>query len=54
MVGIDLEFVYCYIRTDSNHVFMGPSKVVVTLLKELNECKAKFRAETCKNMELVI
>ena len=54
MIGVNMVFLYYYIRTDSGHVFIGPSKVVVTLLEELNECKVKFGAETCTNLDLVI
>ena len=33
---------------------MGPSKVIVVLLEELDECKAEFRAKACSNLDLVV
>ena len=33
---------------------MGPSKAVVMLLEELNECKGKFEVEMCTNLDLEI
>ena len=54
MVRINLEFVYCYIRTDSSHVLMGPSKAIMVLLEELNECEAEVRAEACSNLDFMV
>ena len=45
MVEVDLEPMYRYFSVDSGHVFVRPSKAIVVLLEELNECKAKFRAK---------
>ena len=54
VVRVDLELVYYYIIIDSIHIFVRPSKVVVTLFEELDECKSQFRAEACSNLNLVI
>ena len=54
MVGVDLEPVYCYFRVDSGHFFVIPSEEIMVLLKELDECKAEFRAEACSNLDLVV
>ena len=37
MVGVDLESVYCYVRVDSSHFLVGPSKAIVVLHEELDE-----------------
>ena len=42
MVGVDLEFVHCYLWVDSNHVLVGPSKAIVVLLEEIDECEPEF------------
>ena len=54
MVGVDLEHVYRYFRVNSDHVFVRPSKAIVVLLEELDECKAEFRVEACSNLDFVI
>ena len=54
MVGVDLESVHCYLWVDSSHVLVGPSKVIVVLLEELDECEAEFRAEARSNLDLVV
>ena len=54
MVRVDLELVYCNIKTDSDHVYMRPSKAVVILFEELDKCKVKFGVEVCSNLDLVI
>ena len=54
MVGVDLEPVYRYFRVDSDHVLVRPSEAIIVLLEELDECKAKFGAEACSNLDLVV
>ena len=49
-----MELVYCYFRVNSGHVFVRPSEAIVVLLEEFNECKAKFRAEACSNLDFVV
>ena len=44
MVGVDMESVHCYLWIDSSHVLVGPSKAIVVLLEELDECEAEFEA----------
>ena len=53
MVVVDLEPMYCYFRVNSIHVFVRPSEEIVVLLNELDECKVKFGAEACSNLDLV-
>ena len=45
---------YCYVWIDSSHVFVKPSKAIVMLYEELDECKVEFRAEACSNLDIVI
>ncbi len=33
---------------------MGPSKAIVVLPEEVNECEAKFWAEACSDLDLVV
>ena len=54
MVGVDLEFMYCYVWVDSSHVLVGPSKAIVALLEELDEFEAELRAEVRSNLDLVV
>ena len=54
MVGVDLEFVHCYVWVDSCHVLMGPSKAIVVLLEELDECESELCAEACPNLDFVV
>ena len=54
MVGVDLESVHCYVRINSCHVLVGPSKAIVVLLEELDECKAEFGVEVRSNLDLVV
>ena len=42
MIGVDLEFVYCYVWVNSSHVLMGQSKAIVVLLEELDECEVEL------------
>ena len=42
MVGVDLESVHCYVWVDSCHVLVGPSKAIVVLLEELDECELEL------------
>ena len=44
MVGVDLESVHCYLWVDSSHVLVGPSKAIVVLLEELDECEPELGA----------
>ena len=52
--GVDLESVYYYVWVNSCHVLVGPSKAIVVLLEELDECKAEFRAEVCSNLDFMV
>ena len=54
MVEVDLESVHCYVWIDSYHVLVGPSKVIVVLLEELDECELELEAEACSNLDFVI
>ena len=54
MVGVDLEYVYCYVWVDSCHVLVGPSKTILVLLEELDECEPELRAEVCSNLNFVV
>ena len=42
MVGVYLESVYCYVWVDSSYFLVGPSKAIVMLCEELNECEVEF------------
>ena len=33
---------------------MRPSKAIVVLLEELDECEVEFGAEVCSNLDLVV
>ena len=52
MVRVNLESMHRYPWVDSSHVPVGPSKAIVVLLEELDECEAKFRAEVHSNLDL--
>ena len=54
VVGVDLEFVYCYVQIDSCHVLVGPSEAIVALLEELDECQTEFQMEVCSNLDFVV
>ena len=54
MVGVDLESIHCYVWVDSRHVLMGPSKAIVVLHEELDECELELYAETCPNLDFVV
>ena len=54
MVGVDLESVHCYVWVDSYHVLVGPSKAVVVLREELDECKPELCTEACPNLDFVV
>ena len=54
MVRIDLESVHCYVRVDSCHVLVGPSKAIVVLREEFNECKPEFCTEVCPDLDFVV
>ena len=54
MVEVDLESVHCYVWVDSRHVLVGPSKVIVVLLEELDECESELCTEACPNLDLVV
>ena len=54
MVGVDLESVHCYVWIDSCHVLVGPSKAIVMLLEELDECELELCAEACSNLDFVV
>ena len=51
---VELEPVYCYVRVDSSHVFVRPSKAIVVLFEELDECEVHLIAETCSDLDFVI
>ena len=53
MVGADLESMHCYVGVDSCHVLMGPSKAIMVLLEELDECKSELGAEACSDLDFV-
>ena len=42
MVKVDLESVHCYVWVDSFHILVGPSKAIMVLLEELDECEPEF------------
>ena len=44
MVEVDLESVHCYVWVDSCHVLVGPSKAIVVLREEFNECEPELSA----------
>ena len=54
MVVVVMESVYCYVWVDSNHVLVGPSKAIMVLLEELDECEADFRVDAHSNLDLVV
>ena len=54
MVGVDLEPMYCYVWVNSNHVLVGPSKTIVVLLEELDECESELGAEACSNLDFMV
>ena len=54
MVGVNLEPVYRYFRVNSCYVFVGPSKAIVVLLEELDECESELCAEACPNLDFVV
>lgn len=54
MVGVNLESVHCYIWVDSCYILVGPSKAIVVLLEELDECKLELCAEACSNLDFVV
>ena len=54
MVKVNLEPMYFYFRVNSSHVFVRPSEAIVVLLEELDECKGKFKAKACSNLDLVV
>ena len=54
MVGVDLESVHRYVWIDSCHVLVGPSKAIVVLRQELDECKPELCAESCPDLDFVV
>ena len=54
MVGVDLESVYCYLLVDFGHALVGPSKAILVLLEELDECESEFGVEAHSNLVLVV
>ena len=54
MVGVDLESVQCYVRFDSYHVLVGPSKAIVVLREEFDECEPKLCIEACPDLDFVV
>ena len=54
MVRVDLESVHCYVWVDSCHVLVGPSKAIVVLHEEFDECETEFCTEACPNLDFVV
>ena len=54
MVGVDLESVHGYVWVDSCHVLMGPSKAILVLLEELDECEPELCTEVCPDLDFVV
>ena len=54
MVGVDLESMHCYVWVDSCHVLVGPSKEIVVLSKECDECEPELCTEACSNLDFVV
>ena len=54
VVRVNLELVYCYIRIDSSHVLMRPSKAVMMLFEKLNESEAEVEPKSHANLDLMI
>ena len=54
MVGVDLESVHCYVWIDSCHVLVGPSKAIVVLREELDECEPELCTEACPNLDFMV
>ena len=54
MVRLNLESVYRYVWFDSSNVLVGPSKAIVVLLEELDECEPELCAEACPNLDFVV
>ena len=54
MVGVNLESVYYHLWVNSSHVLIGPSRAIVVLLEELDECEVEFGAEALSNLDLVV
>ena len=54
MVGVNLESVHCYVWIDSCHVLVRPSKAIVVLSEECDECEPELCAETCPDLDLVV
>ena len=54
MVGVDLESMDSFLWIDSCHVLVGPSKPIVVLREELDECEPKLCTEACPNLDFVV
>ena len=54
MVGVDLESMHYYVWIDSCHVLVGPSKAIVVLREELDECEPELYTEACPNLDFVV
>ena len=54
MVRVDLESMHCYVWVNSCPVLVGPSKAIVVLLEELDECETELCDEVCPNLDFVV
>ena len=54
LVGVNLESVYYYVWVDSSYVLVGPSKAIMVLLEELDECEPELCTEACPNLDFVV
>ena len=54
MAGVNLESVHCYVWVDSYHVLVGPSKKIVVLREEFNECELELCTEACPDFDFVV
>ena len=52
--SVDLESVYCYVWVDSCHVLVGPSKAIVVLREEFDECEPELCTEAGPNLDFVV
>ena len=43
-----------YVWIDSCHVLVGPSKAIVVLREEFNECEPELCTEACPDLDFVV
>ena len=54
MVGVNLESMHCYVWVDSCHVLVGPSKAIVVLCEEFDECEPELCTEACLDLDFLV